>query len=117
MSYTATFRVALQSSRVENHLDESHRGVNLVVSAFRYLPEVMWPASKRLSNQGGFFMALDPAAFLPREEFVAQMERFVDEAGTMEPFPGQAHADLPGGYEARMTAEYLRAVSAPATSC
>jgi LDH2 family malate/lactate/ureidoglycolate dehydrogenase len=72
----------------------------------------MWPQSERLSNQGGFFMALDPAAFIPREEFLAQMERFVDEAGTMEPFPGQAHADLPGGVEARMTTEYLRDVSA-----
>lgn len=56
-------------------------------------------------------MALDPAAFLPREEFVAQMERFVDEARTMEPFPGQTHADLPGGLEARTTADYLRTVS------
>ena len=54
-----------------------------------YLPEVMWPASTRLSNQGGFFMALDPAAFLPRDEFNAQMERFVDDAAAMEPFPGQ----------------------------
>ena len=61
-------------------------------------------------QQGGFFMALDPAAFMPREEFAAQMAQFVDEAGTMEPFPGQTHADLPGGLEARTTAEYLKAV-------
>ena len=74
----------------------------------------MWPSSERISNQGGFFMALDPAAFIPREEFVEQMERFVDQAGTMEPFPGQDHADLPGGLEARTTAEYLQAVSTTA---
>ena len=56
-------------------------------------------------------MALDPAAFIPREEFFAQMDRFVEEASEMEPFPGQTHADLPGGLEARTTADYLRTVS------
>lgn len=60
-------------------------------------------------------MALDPAAFIPREEFVAQMQRFLDEAANMEPFPGQTHADLPGGVEARTTAEYLKAVSVAAS--
>lgn len=52
-------------------------------------------------------MALDPACFLPSEEFAAQMEAFIDQAATMEPFPGQEHADLPGGLEARTTAAYL----------
>jgi hypothetical protein len=52
-------------------------------------------------------MALDPACFLPPEEFAAQMEAFVDQAATMEPFPGHKHADLPGGLEARTTTSYL----------
>ena len=68
----------------------------------------MPPASKWESNQGGFFAAFAVDAFVPEEEFLTEMDRFVAECRAADPFPGQATADLPGNVEARLEIEYTR---------
>lgn len=66
------------------------------------------PASSWESNQGGFFAAFQIAAFCDLDEFRAEMDRYVSECQRLDPFPGHASADLPGGVEWRQEAEYRR---------
>ena len=63
----------------------------------RGTPTSKWPNS----NQGAFITLWDPAAFLPRAEYDAEMDRYISQVRQLEPFPGLESADLPGGMEAR----------------
>jgi LDH2 family malate/lactate/ureidoglycolate dehydrogenase len=51
------------------------------------------------ANQGSLMIALDPDCFLPREQFVREMEEFVQRARQLAPMPGYEAAHLPGGPE------------------
>ena len=66
------------------------------------------PTSRWQSNQGGFFAAFHIAAFCPVDEFYAEMARYISECSRLEPFPGQAQAELPGGLEWRHEADFAR---------
>jgi LDH2 family malate/lactate/ureidoglycolate dehydrogenase len=60
------------------------------------------------ANQGSFVLAMDIAHFLPVEEFARQMERFVAACRSMNPFPGVARAELPGGLEWQREQDYAQ---------
>ena len=64
------------------------------------------PTSRWESNQGGFFTAFHIAAFCPIDEFYTEMARYMSECRQLEPFPGQARAELPGGLEWRNEADF-----------
>jgi len=73
-----------------------------------YLPQFMAPQSKWESNQGAFITVYDVKAFMPVEEFKAEMDRFIEQARAMQPFPGFAQAELPGGLEWQCQRDYAR---------
>ena len=73
-----------------------------------YMPQFQPPQSPWESNQGAFIAMFDPAGFMPLDEFKAEMDRFVDAARSMQPFPGQERAELPGGLEWQRQQEYAR---------
>ena len=52
--------------------------------------------------------AFDVRAFMPLEEFQAQMDAFVAAARNMRPFPGLDRAELPGNLEWQREREYAR---------
>ena len=54
-----------------------------------------WPAV----NQGSFILAVDIAAFAPREAFQRQMDDFISDVRGLQPFPGEDRALLPGALE------------------
>jgi len=58
-------------------------------------------AARRWSgaNQGGLLIALDPACFLPREQFLSEMAEFTRRVRTLQPMPGYPASHLPGGPE------------------
>jgi LDH2 family malate/lactate/ureidoglycolate dehydrogenase len=53
------------------------------------------------ANQGTFLAVFDVARFMPLDTFLAEMDEFVRKARTLEPLPGCAEAELPGGPEWR----------------
>ncbi len=55
----------------------------------------LWPAV----NQGSFILAVDVAAFAPREAFRRQMDDFIAAVRGLQPFPGEDRALLPGALE------------------
>ena len=73
-----------------------------------YLPQFIPPTSPWESNQGSFLAAFDVRAFMPLEEFQAQMDAFVAAARNMRPFPGLDRAELPGNLEWQREHEYAR---------
>ena len=73
-----------------------------------YLPQFIPPTSPWESNQGTFLAAFDVRAFMPLEEFHAQMDAFVATARNMRPFPGLNRAELPGNLEWQREREYAR---------
>lgn len=73
-----------------------------------YLPQFQPPQSPYESNQGAFIAVFDVAAFMPVDQFKAEMDRFVAAARAMRPFPGLAQAELPGGLEWQREREYSR---------
>ncbi|MCH2661927.1 Ldh family oxidoreductase [bacterium] len=73
-----------------------------------YLPQFIPPQSPWESNQGAFLAAFDVRAFMPLEEFQAQMDAFVAAARNMQPFPGTDQAELPGNLEWQRERDYIR---------
>ena len=73
-----------------------------------YLPQFIPPQSRWESNQGAFLAAFDVRAFMPLEEFQAQMDAFVAAARNMQPFPGTDQAELPGNLEWQRERDYIR---------
>jgi LDH2 family malate/lactate/ureidoglycolate dehydrogenase len=54
-----------------------------------------WPGA----NQGSLILALDIGRFIPREQFLREMEEYVRRAMSLEPMPGYERSHLPGGLE------------------
>lgn len=74
-----------------------------------YRPELQPPASPWESNQGTFVLAMDVAHFFESVgEFKAQMDAYIGMARSMQPFPGQDQAEMPGGREWAWEAENRR---------
>ena len=63
--------------------------------------ESRWP-----SDQGAFVAVFSIESFMPVDEFKREMDRFIRQAGRMQPFPGFAAADLAGGPESRHFREF-----------
>jgi LDH2 family malate/lactate/ureidoglycolate dehydrogenase len=55
----------------------------------------------RESNQGAFICVFNPKAFMPPDVFASEMDTYLETIAAMQPWPGQEHAELPGGPEAR----------------
>ncbi|HOJ22594.1 MAG TPA: Ldh family oxidoreductase [Armatimonadota bacterium] len=53
------------------------------------------------ANQGTFLAVFDVARFMPLDTFLAEMDQFVRKTRSLEPLPGCAEAELPGGPEWR----------------
>ena len=66
-----------------------------------------WSATEELPNSavGNAYLAVDPAAFVGRDEFVARMARLADAIKAAPPAPGVDEVLLPGELEARSEAE------------
>jgi len=65
-----------------------------------YRPELQPPESQWESNQGTFVLAMDVAHFFESvEEFKAEMDAYIGMARSMQPFPGDDAAEMPGGRE------------------
>jgi L-2-hydroxycarboxylate dehydrogenase (NAD+) len=73
-----------------------------------YLPQFMPPKSKWESNQGSFIAIYDVNCFMPADQFKREVDRFIEEARAMKPFPGFDTAELPGGLEWQREQDYAR---------
>ena len=73
-----------------------------------YKPEVQAPQSRWESNQGGFIAVFDVACFMPVDEFKKEMDRYVREARSMAPLPGQEQAELAGTVEWQRERDWAR---------
>jgi LDH2 family malate/lactate/ureidoglycolate dehydrogenase len=51
------------------------------------------------ANQGSLILALDVERFIPREQFLREMEEYVRRTMALRPVPGYERAHLPGGLE------------------
>ena len=73
-----------------------------------YKPEVQAPQSRWESNQGGFIAVFDVACFMAVDEFKKEMDRYMREARSMQPLPGEEKAELAGTPEWHSEREYAR---------
>ncbi len=73
-----------------------------------YKPEVQAPQSRWESNQGGFVAVFDVACFMPVDEFKKEMDRYMRQARSMQPLPGEETAELPGTLEWQREQDYAR---------
>ena len=73
-----------------------------------YKPQFQEPQSKWESNQGGFIAVFDVACFMPVDEFKKEMDRYVREARSMAPLPGQEQAELAGTVEWQRERDWAR---------
>lgn len=55
-----------------------------------------------------FLLALDPASFLPPDEFRARVDRLIDEVHASPPAPGVTRVRVPGERKASITVEFER---------
>ena len=89
-----------------------HRGFGLAImweiltgalSGGMLLGEIgdMETVGQRIGNSL-FLLAIDPAAFMPRDEFLARVDRIVDEMHAAEPAPGVEAIRVPGERAARI---------------
>lgn len=67
----------------------------------------------RPPDLGHFFMAIDPEMFMPREEFVARVDRMIDEVKSSELAEGTREILIAGELEMRARAANLAAGSVP----
>jgi LDH2 family malate/lactate/ureidoglycolate dehydrogenase len=73
-----------------------------------YKSEFVPPQSKWESNQGAFITVFNVASFIPVDELKSEMDRFISQAGRMQPAPGYERAELPGGPEWQREKDYAR---------
>ena len=73
-----------------------------------YKPEVQAPQCRWESNQGGFIAVFDVACFMAVDEFKKEMDRYMREARSMQPLPGEEKAELAGTPEWHLEREYAR---------
>ena len=73
-----------------------------------YKPEVQAPQSRWESNQGGFIAVFDVACFMAVDEFKKELDRYMSQARSMQPLPGEEKAELAGTPEWRSEREYAR---------
>ena len=78
------------------------------VMAGIYLEEFIPPRSKWESNQGAFIAVFNLDCFMDLDQFTAAMDRHIEAARKMRPFPGTDRAELPGGLEWQCEQEYGR---------
>lgn len=64
-------------------------------------------------KEGQFFLALDPEALLPREEFLARMDEQIAQVKAAEPLPGVAEVFYPGERGQRRRHELLAQGTVP----
>lgn len=62
----------------------------------------------RPADSGNFLMALDPAVFMPFDEFAARMDTLIDRINALEPAPGFDAVRVPGQRGVRLEAELRR---------
>jgi LDH2 family malate/lactate/ureidoglycolate dehydrogenase len=62
----------------------------------------------RGADQSGYFMALDIERFVSLQDFTDNMDYLMDEVNKMQPFPGYAEANLPGGPEWKREQQYAK---------
>lgn len=95
-----------------------HRGYGLglmwevltgVLSGGHTLTEVSPPGA--LDQRAGgslFLLAIDPAAFLPHEEFAERVDRLIDQVNASPPAPGVERVRVPGELRAELADERAR---------
>jgi LDH2 family malate/lactate/ureidoglycolate dehydrogenase len=64
-------------------------------------------------KEGQFFLALDPQAFLPRDEFLSRMDDQIEQAKSAEPLPGVEEVLVPGERGQRRRRELLERGTLP----
>ncbi len=80
-------------------------GISTAIQAFSGIlaginrPRLMPPELKWTSNQYGFLCAWDVKRFMDIDEYISDMDTFIEAARKMRPFPGFDQAELPGGME------------------
>ena len=73
-----------------------------------YKSEYQAPQSRWESNQGGFIAVFDVACFMPVDQFKKEMDRYMREARSMKPLPGEDSAELAGSVEWQRERDYER---------